>query len=170
MVHLSVVKVLLEVFLTPAKAVIASRTIFIFIHEEARIVEIQIHYCRNNVSSAKKSLAESWNLGKNPVTLPLSNIKSSKNYTNSYHKLFRPYLICLGNWLDVGARYSCGLLWPLASTRTMSGLWLSASVSAGGGRHSERGLWRTRGQEPGLGSTDEPSTTISISIPCFKQM
>ena len=102
MVHLSVVKVLLEVFLTPAKAVIASRTIFIFIHEEARIVEIQIHYCRNNVSSAKKKFAESaesWNLGKNPVTLPLSQtLRALKiRYTNSYHKLFRPYIICLGN-------------------------------------------------------------------------
>ena len=61
LVHLSVIKVLLEVFLTPAKAVVASRTIFIFINEGARIVEIQIHCCRKPVSPAKK-VSKSWNL------------------------------------------------------------------------------------------------------------
>ena len=35
MVYLGVVKVLLKVFLTPAKAVVARRTIFIVIDEEA---------------------------------------------------------------------------------------------------------------------------------------
>ena len=167
MVHLSVVKVLLKVFIAPAKTVVASGTIIIFFIEETWIVEIQIHasgfcqfakYSIGDRSQYKCHKRSNWMFA---LHSNVSNIK--EGVLRDYNQLiffpcyknqelflfFFCYLICLGKWLAQDIPVTSGL--DLDNVGTVI-----VSLCQRRRHESHRPLENGRGQEHRPRSTDDP--------------